>query len=597
VTHRDVKPDNLLVDQAGNVRVADFGLGLSEDADRMTRTGARLGTPSFMAPEQVDGDRERQGPATDVWALGVMLYEALTGERPFVGQTLPLLFKAIAEAEFRLPREVDSSLDSAWDAVVSKALQYETSDRYRNGEALARDIERALAGEPVNAPTTSPWARRWRRWRRVLLPLSAMALCALLLASGDPFSAPKAEGEADRDSPVLTLTAPVMDLVETSERSLVLTGSVEDASEWVALKVDGDTHRVAPSETFSILLPLESGENKVTVRATDASGNRSEARRLTILCTLPSWYLRLPESERPPVPLPPGLRVTETQGEYLWEKDGSVLLWVPPGSFRLGWARNKPPLADMSAMRRFEHGDSGETIERDVTLTRGYWIGKYEVTWGQFDAFLRVLGRPLPSRKLTVRITEGAVPGENKWEFDGPPFVPGDDYPVHQTTWHGAQAYCEWAGLRLPTEAEWEFAARGDTGDMYPWGDESVEGRCNRLGEEDGYRYTAPVHAFSEYASPAGCLNMAGNVAEWVQDWYAPFPPGEGVDPQGPAEPPPPDSGGYGPCKVVKGGSWALSWAPTLTTFDRNALEQNQGKWRYGFRVCLSPSGEALEDR
>ena len=85
---------------------------------------------------------------------------------------------------------------------------------------------------------------------------------------------------------------------------------------------------------------------------------------------------------------------------------------------------------------------------------------------------------------------------------------------------------------------------------------------------------------------------MSGNVKEWVSDWYAAFPEEPGVDPTGPSEPPPP-LGGKGPYRVTKGGSWALSWAPTLTTIDRAAQRPQFDEWRMGFRVALSPPEEA----
>src|SRR5690606_23896914 len=103
VIHRDVKPDNILVDGQGNARVADFGLAGSRDLTRMTRSGAQIGTPAYMAPEQVRAQRDRQGPATDVWALGAILYEALTGERPFTGSSLHELFERILTGRFEPP--------------------------------------------------------------------------------------------------------------------------------------------------------------------------------------------------------------------------------------------------------------------------------------------------------------------------------------------------------------------------------------------------------------------------------------------------------------------------------------------------------------
>ena len=590
VTHRDVKPDNLLIDQAGNLRVTDFGLGISADLDRLTKTGAQMGTPSFMAPEQVDGDRERQGPATDVWALGVLLYEALTGERPFQGESLPLLYRAIVEGDYAPARSVDAGLDAAWDDVLAKALDLDPSERYRTGEALARDIDRVLRGEPPQAAGASR-RRRGRGGRLLWGLLAAGALVAAALAFSARFDGTEARGVADTEPPTLTFRAPAGDEAEVEALAYELVGVVDDAAEWVALEVEGETARVVPGEPFRIPVQLRPGTNLITVRAVDAAGNAAKPRRLKLSSTLPPWFLNLAEGERPPLPLPRALRVSQTKGGYVWERDGSVLVWVPPGSFRMGWAREAPPIADLSSMATYAHGEGGAR-ERDVTLTRGFWIGKYEVTWAQAEAWAAEEGASIRARTMSMRVEESAVPGEGTWTFDHELWVPGDDHPFHSASYPKASAYCAWAGLRLPTEAEWEWAARGDTGDLYPWGDEAPAGRCNRLGEGDGYYYTAPVTAFAEYASPFGCVQMSGNVKEWVSDWYAAFPEEPGVDPTGPSEPPPP-LGGKGPYRVTKGGSWALSWAPTLTTIDRAAQRPQFDEWRMGFRVALSPPEEA----
>ena len=120
-------------------------------------------------------------------------------------------------------------------------------------------------------------------------------------------------------------------------------------------------------------------------------------------------------------------------------------------------------------------------------------------------------------------------------EFTGPPIYEGEigDHPVTNVSWEDANAYCEWVGKRLPTEAEWEYAARGDDGRLYPWGDDPRGARANINGTLAG---TSPVGSFLESESPLGLLDMAGNVWEWTADWYSDsyYSIAPNIDPTGP---------------------------------------------------------------
>lgn len=150
VVHRDVKPENLLVDAGGRVRVADFGLALAGDSERLTKTGGFVGTPSYLAPEQISGGE--LGPAVDVWALGVVLFELTAGELPFTGTSLIELMAAIC-------RESPPALaDAGLDRIARAALAKEPSARPADGAAFAALLEAYLQGEQA------PRARDPRRW-------------------------------------------------------------------------------------------------------------------------------------------------------------------------------------------------------------------------------------------------------------------------------------------------------------------------------------------------------------------------------------------------------------------------------------------------
>ena len=186
VTHRDVKPENILVDEQGRVRVADFGLASAQDLERLTQTGAMLGTPSTMAPEQVLGETARIGPPADVWALGVILYQAISGRLPFDGESFFELAAQIASAAPPPLRTADGRRPpAALLAIVLQALEKDPDERYPHGDALADDLEAYLAGRPVSAPSRSGLRAAWT----VIGRRSSAWLIALCGALGVAFAA------------------------------------------------------------------------------------------------------------------------------------------------------------------------------------------------------------------------------------------------------------------------------------------------------------------------------------------------------------------------------------------------------------------------
>ncbi|MBF0423373.1 MAG: SUMF1/EgtB/PvdO family nonheme iron enzyme [Magnetococcales bacterium] len=191
-------------------------------------------------------------------------------------------------------------------------------------------------------------------------------------------------------------------------------------------------------------------------------------------------------------------------------KDGSVMVYIPAGEF--------------------EMGDGEDTdCPKHVVNVSGYWIGVYAVTNGQYLKFVRESGhRP---------------PGNTHWKE-----VAKADHPVVDVSWEDAVAYATWSECRLPTEAEWEKAARGPLGLKYPWGDEFDGSRCRYNGNR-GNETTCPVYGYGEGVSGYGLYNSSGNVWEWVSDWYdgnfyANSPRG---NPQGPNS---------GSDRVLRGGGW-----------------------------------------
>lgn len=255
-------------------------------------------------------------------------------------------------------------------------------------------------------------------------------------------------------------------------------------------------------------------------------------------------------------PMPDGLRRGEAEGEYVWRKDGSVMVYVPAGEFTLG--RDDGPVDERPARR----------VHLDA-----FYIDKYETTWRQWR--LSGLG-PLKD------IDGGPIP-ETK-----PVWGRGDDLPVSYIRWHDAVDYAAWVGKRLPTEAEWEKAARGVDGRLYPWGDEHptferAVWKEHPIGKDE----PAPVDCCPAGASPYGAENMAGNVFEWVRDAYdgKAYRTAAERNPLHEAE----DAGTeFGERRVMRGGAFVLDREDMGATI-RNRQYPVEGQDYVGFRLVVEP--------
>jgi len=175
IVHRDLKPENVLLDAMGQARVADFGVAMCASHDRLTRTGAVVGTPHYMAPEQLEGERELT-PQADVWALGVILYEALTGQLPFDGSSLTEVMAKVLNGKPTRPSRL--GCDPRYDALCARALARDPAARFPNGAAFADALRSTREGAP---------ARRGPPFVALLAGALALVGAGLLAAFGlDP---------------------------------------------------------------------------------------------------------------------------------------------------------------------------------------------------------------------------------------------------------------------------------------------------------------------------------------------------------------------------------------------------------------------------
>lgn len=185
IVHRDLKPANVLVTLHGTLKVTDFGLAKHLDADSgQTQTGQILGTPSYMAPEQARGEASAIGPATDVYAIGAVLYEMLTGAPPFRGSTMVETLQLVCARDPTPPRLRGNGVPQDVETICLKCLQKHPADRYSSAEALAEDLERYLRDEPILARPMGRGerVRRWVQRRPALVAMGALGLGAVVIA-------------------------------------------------------------------------------------------------------------------------------------------------------------------------------------------------------------------------------------------------------------------------------------------------------------------------------------------------------------------------------------------------------------------------------
>jgi formylglycine-generating enzyme required for sulfatase activity len=280
-----------------------------------------------------------------------------------------------------------------------------------------------------------------------------------------------------------------------------------------------------------------------------------------------TWLEAIKESDKIiPQCQPPTTTILSQQGTLgdiaYRPTDGVEMVFVPGGTFQMG-SEQTDPAAGLS-----------EYPQHPVTLD-SFWIDKTE----------------LPNTSYLNCVNDGAC-RESRYSKD--PAYNGADLPVVGVSWQDAADYCVWVGGRLPTEAEWEYTARSHEGYLYPWGDEfdgNLVNYCDVNCQEswadsevdDGFSENAPVGSFPDGSSWVGALDLAGNVWEWVSDWYSDYLPAKQINPTGPP---------IGEHKVIRGGCWANQMDGVRTVYripDGGDISPDLRHSNIGFRCVLSP--------
>jgi len=529
LVHRDVKPANLLLEprREGScispsevwAVLTDFGLVRSLQAStHLTRSGTTLGTPAYMAPEQADPECWGEvTPLTDVYALGVVAYEMLVGRPPFVGELATVLY-AHANTEPLSPLEAvpdpgddrAAALTADLAAVLLRALAKPAAERYPGAgefvQALreareARARQEQQQAELVHLLEEARQAREAGDWLKVqdccvqamgvdrsrpdLLTLMAEATAGLqregaeeavrrqralryeegerALAAGDWAAAVAAFEEVSAGNPDF-------------RQVQALFAQARDERERAQWYDEAIAHGEAQRWAEACRVWVQVLHRRVHYRDGDAAGRLLEAVEgvLKQLQTANARVKRL-TGERATLQA----RVAELEARFapagdLWRnpKDGKEMVRVPAGQFLYGDDKTEVELLE-------------------------FWIDKAPVTNAEYARFVAETGHEAPSH----------------WKGKTSPKEIAD-HPVTYVSWDDATAYAGWASGRLPTEQEWEKAARGTDGREYPWG-KWAKGRCNS--KEAGTGGTTPVGQYSPQAdSPYGCQDCAGNVWEWT---------------------------------------------------------------------------------
>jgi tetratricopeptide (TPR) repeat protein len=183
IIHRDLKPDNILFDETGEPRVTDFGLAKDTGREDLTDTNAILGTPAYMAPEQAQGDHAAIGPRADVWALGAILYECLTGQRAFRGKTKLECLEHVLKQDPTPPRALNPRIPRELELIVGHCLHKNPAERYPSARALLLDLQCWLEDRPISVKPAG-WAERALKWTRRNRKVASVAAVVFLVLSG-----------------------------------------------------------------------------------------------------------------------------------------------------------------------------------------------------------------------------------------------------------------------------------------------------------------------------------------------------------------------------------------------------------------------------
>ncbi|MBS2019585.1 MAG: SUMF1/EgtB/PvdO family nonheme iron enzyme [Deltaproteobacteria bacterium] len=564
VAHRDVKPGNIFVVQATpedtpTLKIVDFGIAkvvadihAREGGFRRTASAFTSFTPAYGAPEQFSRAHGPTGPWTDVFGLALVLYETATGEPALVGGDIAeLAARVCSPAEPLSLTRLLPDTPRAVEDVFARATAVKTEDRYASLDELWDDLRHAAGLAPSLRSLSRISAR---------IPTASMASTSQPPASSvgpePPSLRPTTTSRRRRER----ATEP--DPTNVPEPSISRGAKLAAALLGIA----------ALATTAFALRSSSSASASPSAFASPSASPSPSASASSSAFASPSAFTS-PSALASASPSPPS-------------RCAEGMLLVPGGKFFMG--------SDAKEALDFERP------AHKVAL-RAFCIDQTEVTVAAYKA----CSDEGECRRAPTENDWPDITAKEKATYD--PLCNMRDpvgraqHPINCVDWSMADAFCRARGRRLPTEAEWEFAARGPDGRTYPWGDEAPSAQllnacgkeCTKWGTkhgtsleamyagDDGFAGTAPVGSFPKGASRYGVLDIVGNVWEWVSDVYAPYTADERVDPRGPES---------GDERVIRGGAWNgayPAWVRPTFRYKDAPAKRSHG---IGFR-CASDAG------
>lgn len=494
IIHRDIKPSNLILGTDGRIKLMDFGLARNLEEPSVTVTGAFLGTPRYMSPEQVKGAKQEVDSRTDIYSLGVTLYELLTLETPYSGDTREQVVTQILTEDLVRPRKIDSRIPKDMETICCKAMEKEQQDRYQSAAQMAEDLRLYVNRFAITAKRAGYAERAVKLVRRHKVLSSLIAGITVVSA-------------------VLILTGWKYYTSQWVQKTAIpeIRRLVDDGLYMEALKVANKAQFFAPQDPE--LLALFSEFTKVVPITTNPSGADIYAK----LYNQPdSSWIKLGKS--------PINKIRMVYGLYCWrvEKPGyatierRVSLYdtlkftlekqnvPPPGMVKVNGGTNRLALVGMNQF---------------CLDLPDFYIDRYEVTNKQFQEFVNSGGyqdekywkEPFNKDGVVIPwsdamkdfIDSTGQPGPSGW-INGQYPQGQDNYPVGGISWYEAAAYAEFVGKKLPTIYHWSLA--GITEGNY-------SGTILQFSNFDD-KGPSPVGQYKSLGD-YGTYDMAGNVREW----------------------------------------------------------------------------------